>query len=122
MNHRAAADTLYGVGHWLLDQARHDDATHVFRTMLALASTDERAWLALGICHERSGELEKAARLYALCPSACDGATRCLIALARVLSRLGRHEGAEAAYERASRLAEGVDDVLSSVVAAERAS
>ena len=64
-------DALYSVGHWLLEQSRHHDAKHVFRSMLAMAATDERGWLALGACHEETAELDKAARLYALAPAAC---------------------------------------------------
>jgi len=123
MSSQATADTLYGVGHWLLEQSRHDEAKHVFRTMLAVAATDERGWLALGACHEGTQELDKAARLYALAPAACGTAIRCLIALARVLRQLERDADADHTYERAANLAEdAADDALMSIIAAERSS
>ena len=123
MSSPATAETLYGVGHWLLEQRRYDDAKHVFRTMLAVAGADERGWLALGACHEGTQELETAAHLYALAPAACGVAARCLIALARVLRRLERDDDAEEAYEQAARRAEDTDDeALLCILGAERAS
>lgn len=123
MNPSNTADALYTVGHWLIEQSRHDDAKHVFRTMLALEATDERGWLALGICHEETHELDKAAQLYALGPAACKSGTRCLIALARVQRRLGDDDLAEDTYGRAARLAsESEDDTLVDIINAERAS
>ena len=123
MSSPATADTLYSVGHWLLEQSRHDEAKHVFRTMLAVAATDERGWLALGACHEGTQELEKAARLYSLAPAACGSAARCLVALARVLRRLEREDEADDTYERAARVADDVsDEALAAIIAAERAS
>ena len=123
MSSPATADTLYSVGHWLIEQSRHDEAKHVFRTMLSVAATDERGWLALGACHEGTHELDKAARLYALAPAACGSAVRCHVALARVLRRLERDDEADATYERANDLAAAAeDDALLSLIAAERTS
>lgn len=115
----SAADGLYSVGHWLLDQRRYEDAKHLFRTMLVIAPTDERAWLGLGNCHENTCELEKAAQLYALAPGACSTAVRSLVALGRVLRQLDRSADAEAAYCRAAELADTTDPELASVIAAE---
>lgn len=122
MSSPATADTLYSVGHWLLEQKRHDDAKHVFRTMLAVAATDERGWLALGACHEGTEELDTAARLYSLAPAACGTAVRSRIALARVLRRLDRLDEAEAAYDRAAAFAADDDDELLTIIAGERES
>ncbi|HSO36602.1 MAG TPA: tetratricopeptide repeat protein [Labilithrix sp.] len=122
MNQTTTADALYTVGHWLIEQSRHDDAKHVFRTMLALAATDERGWLALGICHEETQELDKAAQLYALAPAACKSGARCLIALARVQRRLGDDDLADETYERAATLASDSDDDLVNIINAERTS
>ena len=121
MSTTIANDTLYNAGHWLIAQDRHEDAKHVFRTMLALAPSDERAWLALGACHEGTHELEKAARLYALAPLACGDSLRCLIAHARVLRRLEREDAAASAYALAADLATQVDDSdLAALIAAEQ--
>jgi len=123
MTSRATADALYGAGHWLLEQERHEDAKHVFRTMLVLAASDERGWLALGACHEGTHELEKAAQLYALAALACGTALRCGVARARVLRTLGRNDEAADAYEKAADLAADADDGdLAAIVAAERSS
>jgi tetratricopeptide (TPR) repeat protein len=116
----AVADTLYGAGHWLIEQQRHEDAKHVFRTMLSLAPSDERGWLALGACHEQANELETAARLYRLAPLACGTALRCVIANARVLRKLARDDLAEEAYAAAAELADDADDAeLAAIIAAE---
>jgi Flp pilus assembly protein TadD len=117
---QASADALYGVGHWLLEQERSEDAMHVFRAMLVLAPTDERAWLGLGACHEKTNEPEKAARLYALAPRACAASVRVAIALGRVLRRLDRDAEADDAFAKAAELADATGDVeLAALVAVE---
>jgi Flp pilus assembly protein TadD len=120
MNTNTTADTLYGAGYWLLEQRRPEDAKHVFRTMLVLAPSDERAWLALGACHEETHETEKAARLYALAPIACGSALRCLVAHGRVLRKLARDDEADEIYAKAAELAADADDAeLAAIIAAE---
>jgi tetratricopeptide (TPR) repeat protein len=110
MNH-GTADTLYGLGYWLLDQRRYDDAKHVFRTMLLLAPSDDRGWLALGMSHEGANEDATAVRLYRLGREACRGSIRCAIALGRVLRKLGRDDEATAAYAEAGVLADERDEI-----------
>jgi tetratricopeptide (TPR) repeat protein len=123
MHNPAIADALYAVGHWLLAQERSEDAKHVFRTMLVTSPTDERGWLALGAAHETKGELEQAARLYALAEVASPGGLRCPIALARLQRRRGHDEEAAALYERVAREAdEAGDEALSALIAGEMAS
>jgi len=123
MNQTATADALYTVGHWLIEQNRHDDAKHVFRTMLALAATDERAWLALGMCHEKTSELGKAAQLYTLAPAACASGVRCLVALSRLQRQLGDDGLADETFERAATLASNEDDdTLINIINTERVS
>lgn len=120
MNTTATADALYAVGHWLLEQERSADALHVFRTMLATSPTDERGWLALGACHEAAGELDRAARLYALAPHTTARALRCQVALARLQRRRGHDDEAAALYESAAAGAdESGDDALGLLIAAE---
>jgi Flp pilus assembly protein TadD len=117
---QASADALYGVGHWLLEQERSKDAMHVFRMMLVLAPTDERAWLGLGACHENMNEPEKAARLYALAPQACSGSVRLAVALGRVLRKLDRDADADDAFAKAADLAAARGEVeLAALVATE---
>jgi Flp pilus assembly protein TadD len=53
-----SVEALYAAGHWLLTTERFADASVVFRTMALAAPSDERAWLALGSCHEGIGQLE----------------------------------------------------------------
>ena len=55
-----ALDALYATGHWLLSRERVHDAASVFRGMAVLAPDDERAWLALGACHEALKQTELA--------------------------------------------------------------
>lgn len=117
---QASADALYSVGHWLLEQERSQDAMHVFRTMLVVAPTDERAWLGLGACHENTNELAKAARLYELAPRACAESVRLAVALGRVLRRLDLDADADDAFAKAAELADATGDVeLATLVAME---
>ncbi len=116
----ATANALYRTGRWLLDQQRHDDALHVFRTMLAVAPSDERGWLGLAACHEERGEADRADALYALAPSACGGALRCLVARARLRGAAGDEAEARALYgDAAAGAAEAGDDDVAMIVRAE---
>ena len=115
-----SADGLYGLGYWLLDQERYADAMHVFRTMLLVAPSDDRAWLGLGASHEGAGELDRAARLYALAARACATSARSVIALGRVLRKLDRDDEAELVYSEAAERAAANDDVeLAHLIATE---
>ena len=111
-----SVETLYATGHWLLTAERFADAAIVFRTMTMAAPSDERAWLALGTCHEGIGQLQIATALYRLAEAVAAPAIRCAIARGRALRALGRNEQAEAALERARDLALEVgDDELASI-------
>jgi Flp pilus assembly protein TadD len=101
---------LYATGFWLLDEQREEEAADVFRTMLHLAPQDERAWLGLGECHFRMGQLEIALELYSMGAVEADPTVRCRAARARALRALGRHEEADAAYSDALALAEQTED------------
>ncbi len=117
----ATANALYTTGCWLLERQRHDDAKHVFRTMLLVAPNDERGWLGLGSCHEETGETERADALYELAPQACGPAARCAVARARLLRLAGRFDDADAAYALAADHAESADDhEILAVIIAER--
>jgi tetratricopeptide (TPR) repeat protein len=113
----SSVEALYATGHWLLGAERFADAAIVFRTMALAAPTDERAWLALGACHEGIGQLKIAASLYELASAAAAPALRCTIARARLLRALGRDDEALDTFERARELAlEQGDDALVAVV------
>ena len=115
------ADTLYSTGFWLLEQERPHDAVHVFRTMLALAPSDERGWLALGESHERMNEVDKSTRLYRLGVAACGGSARLLVAFARAARKLGRDEQSLESYDQAFEIAlERDDEQLVRIIEAER--
>ena len=64
MNLASSIDSLYSVAYAFLEADRIRDATNAFRVMVRFAPLDERAWLGLGECHERVGELEIASELY----------------------------------------------------------
>lgn len=108
---KSTADALYCLGYWLLDQQRYEDAKHVFRSMLLVAPTDDRGWLALGACHEASQELDKAARLYALARQACTTSIRSVVALGRILRKLDRDAEADEVYAEAAELVSDTDDM-----------
>lgn len=96
-----SVEALYATGHWLLGAERFADAAIVFRTMTLAAPDDERAWLALGTCHEGIGQLKIAASLYEIAGAVAAPAIRCTIARARVLRSMGRDDEAQDLLEQA---------------------
>jgi cytochrome c-type biogenesis protein CcmH/NrfG len=100
-----ACESLYAVGHSLLEKGRVDDASVLFRTMLVANAKDERGWLALGTCHERVNQAVMAEELYAAGAHIAEQKTRCLLALARLFAQQndGRAEGLLEQAERFAR-------------------
>ncbi len=94
-------ETLYGLGHWLLSQERAVDAKEAFHLMLLVAPDDERAWLGLGVCHEKRGDKQTALTIYEMALRALRVAPRCALARARMLRALDDEVAAEEAYEDA---------------------
>jgi thioredoxin-like negative regulator of GroEL len=130
-NHRPRAsrpvtlEAIYATAHWLLTRERFADAAKVFRVMLQIAPRDERAWLGLGECHERVEQPRIAAELYGAGSVIAGGARnlsiRCLIARARMMSRLGRGAEVDGILDTAERAAlEQGDEHLVELVASER--
>jgi len=116
-----ALEALYATGHWLLTRERVHDAASVFRGMLVLAPEDERAWLALGACHEALKQHRLALDIYGTAQALGRGAVRSRLARARVLSLLGRdHEADEALVSAEEAAASLEDDALIALVSAER--
>ncbi len=113
-------ETLYGLGHWLLEQQRPADALHVFRTMLVSAPDDERSWLGLGQCHELNGADEIARDLYLLAERTLTRSFRCPLARARLLRRLDVLDSADDAFALAEDRAAALDDDAAAAIAAER--
>jgi tetratricopeptide (TPR) repeat protein len=107
---RRSVESIYATGHFLFQQERFSEAAAVFRLMLYVAPTDERAWLALGECHARSNQKRIALELYSAGSVAAAPAPRCTLARARLLAELGRTAEADAAYESARNSAELSDD------------
>jgi hypothetical protein len=91
--------------------------------MLKAAPRDERAWLGLGECHERIEQPRIAAELYGAgsIVAGDDGMTsvRCLIARARMLSKLGA-DVAETLESATTAAADMGDEELVALVASER--
>lgn len=111
------ADTLYALGHWLVEQARTDDAAHVYRTLLMTAPDDERGWLGLAFVHEARGEDELADGLYLLAEKAVPTSFRAALARARLRRRVDAGDGIDEAFERAIDLARsaGEEDAAASI-------
>jgi tetratricopeptide (TPR) repeat protein len=97
-------ESLYATGHWLLLQKRYDDAARVFRAMALTRPEDERAWLALGTCHEALDQPDVANELYLVAATVAAPAVRCAIARARMLRALDPR-AARDAFEDAWHLA-----------------
>jgi tetratricopeptide (TPR) repeat protein len=94
-------EALYTLAYHKLSQQNHHDAACLLRLMLHLAPSDERAWLGLGLCHEREGQLEMASQLYASGVLANRASGRCALACARVLDRRGLDDECRDLYEHA---------------------
>lgn len=110
-----SVEAIYATAHWLLTRERFADAAKVFRVMLQVAPRDERAWLGLGECHERVEQPRIAAELYgAGSVIAGDGAhtlsIRCLLARARMMSKLGRGGEIERTLDTAEQAAAELGD------------
>lgn len=111
-----SVEALYATGHWLLTAERFADAAIVFRMMAVAAPSDERAWLALGSCHEGIGQVAIAASLYETARAVAAPAIRCTIARGRALLTLGRQDEAQQILEQARDLAvESGDEDLASL-------
>ena len=105
-----ALEALYATGHWLLERARIHDAASVFRGMAVLAPDDERAWLALGACHEALKQTELALDIYGAAQVLTRPAVRARLARARALTLLGRDDEADAARAGAGLAADAWGD------------
>ena len=116
-----AIESLYATGYWLHSLGRHRDAATVFRAMATACPRDERAWLALGACHESSGHVDIALEMYGFGRAVARPSPRCEIARSRALRIMGRDDEADAAIERAMELAEELgDEELRALACAER--
>jgi hypothetical protein len=105
---------LYAAGNHFLENQRPLDAVHFFRTMLLHDATDERGWIALGVCHEELGQLGIAADIYAGGALAAKTKGRCLLALSAAKRELGQEAESEEALDlaRACATQEGIEDLL----------
>ena len=119
----AISEALYSVGHWLISMERFEDGKHLFRSMLRTSPADERPWIALAICHERTSEIEKADRILRLSAQACPRSARVHLARARLFRTRDLREDSERSFELAFRAADAAnDDELAMAIEAERGS
>jgi tetratricopeptide (TPR) repeat protein len=103
-------EALYALAYRKLNEHNHADAGALLRLMLHVAPGDERAWLALGLCHERLGQLKLASELYAAGAMAARPSGRCALACARVLDRQGQSDSASELYVHAVEAFEATAD------------
>lgn len=113
-------EALYAVGHRLLETERLTDAANVFRLLLRAAPTDERPWLALGLCHEQADQLRIALELYSAGAIVAEPSPLLHIARARLLRRLDEPDAARLAYEAAIDCAGYDQEDLAALAAHER--
>jgi predicted TPR repeat methyltransferase len=111
----------YASAHRAFESGDERTAARLFGVLALLAPRDERAWLGLALCQERSGRLRAAASLYELGATLAPTSTRCHLGLARALRELGRASAAEDAFDAAERTCLDVE-TLAAVCAARRAS
>lgn len=115
------ANGLYAVGHAMLEQDDFRSAATVFRAMAAAVPTDERAWLALGACHEGVDQPAIAAEMYRTGEALAPVPVLCAIARSRVERAMGFDVEAQDALAAAEAIAERAGDVhLERLVRAER--
>lgn len=120
-NDAEAIEGIYAVGYDFIERENWGDASDVFRAMLLLAPRDERAWVALGQCHERQGQEQIAVELYSMGILAIPTAVRCRIALARALEARGDSMNADSVLDAAENIAsESNEDELVDLVRRER--
>ena len=93
--HPELAPSMYAVAHSLFQDERWQAAADVFRALLMILPGDERGWLGLGHCHERTGQDEVAIDLYSFCLVAVPATVRARVALARLLLEQERTEDAD---------------------------
>jgi hypothetical protein len=113
-------ETLYAVGHRLLEGERLTDAANVFRLLLRESPTDERGWLALGLCHEHADQLRIALELYSAGTIVAEPSPLLHIARARLLRRLDDEEAARIAFDAAIDCASVDQDDLAALAAREK--
>ena len=113
-------DALYAGGHHMLSLDRFVDAAAFFRVMVLRDASDERGWLALGHCHEETGDDDVALQMYEGGIELASCKVRSLLAAARVLRKLGQPIEAERRHRDATREASG-DHELWTLVSAEDA-
>lgn len=100
-------DALYAGGHHMLSLDRIVDAAAFFRVMVLRDAGDERGWLALGHCHEETGDDEVALQMYEGGIETASCKVRCLLASARLLRKIGQPLEAERRHRDATREAAG---------------
>lgn len=121
IDEESLGNAIYEVAHGMLQDERWSDAADILRAMMLACPRDERAWLALGLCHEEMAQADIALELYALGSLAAPSSIRCRLASARILRDRGLLTEADAALDLAEAIAEqSQDDALSALVERER--
>ncbi len=105
---RRQVEAAYRLAYELMGQQKHKKAAILLRLMLQLAPTDERAWLALGSCHQQIGQSTAAQKLFAAGVAAARSA-KCSVALARIAQEFDEDAALEH-YETAVEQAEQAGD------------
>lgn len=110
----------YASAHRAFESGDERTAARLFGVLALLAPRDERAWLGLALCQERSGRLRAAVSLYELGATLAPSPTRCHLGRARALRELGRATAAEDAFDAAESTCVDVE-MLAAVYAARQA-
>jgi predicted TPR repeat methyltransferase len=109
----ALIERLYASAHAALASGDDEAALRGFAALTFAAPRDERGWLGLGVCHERSGELHAAVALYGLGAGLVPTSPWLEVGRGRALHRLGRAAEAQRAFDLAESITEGAEALAS---------
>jgi Flp pilus assembly protein TadD len=115
---RAMAEQCYASAHLALERGDDVNAKRLFGLLAILAPRDERPWIGLAVCSERSDDWPMAGAMYAVGASLANGSAWALFGRGRALKRMGKRAEARRAFDRAEE--SGSDALLLAAIDEER--
>lgn len=106
LNLDAEKERLYASAYKALTEGDLTNAQRMFGLMAAMGTSDERVWIGLGTIREKKNDTQRAATVYQLGTVFAPSSVWCHLALGRTLGRLGQHNKALCALDKADELAD----------------